>query len=146
MKTFNLLLTFLLLTATSTFAAEGWTTDYEAAFAKAKKEKKAVLLEFTGSDWCLPCIEMRKNVFSKKEFLKAASKDFILVEIDLPAGNKALKKKNIPYVQKHKVEGFPTIVLLDTDKKEFHRFIASEYPTTKKFLAHLKSSLKKKLD
>lgn len=146
MKTFNLLLTFLLLSVTSAFAAEGWTTDYEAAFKKAKKEKKVVLLEFTGSDWCLPCIEMRKDVFSKKEFLEGASKDFVLVEIDLPSGNKALKKKNIPYVQKHKVEVFPTIILLDGDKKEFHRFKAKDYPTTKKFLAHLKASLKKKLD
>ena len=36
------------------------------ALAKAKAEKKNVLVEFTGSDWCPPCIAMRKNVFSKK--------------------------------------------------------------------------------
>ena len=49
---------------------EGWSTDVEAAVAQAKKENKAVLVEFTGSDWCPPCIMMRKNVFSKKEFVE----------------------------------------------------------------------------
>ena len=45
---------------------EGWTTDLDEAFKKAKSENKSVLVEFTGSDWCPPCIAMRKNVFSKR--------------------------------------------------------------------------------
>ena len=32
-------------------AAEEWVTDYEKALATAKKEKKVVLADFTGSDW-----------------------------------------------------------------------------------------------
>ena len=31
--------------------AEEWGTDYEKAIATAKKEKKVVLADFTGSDW-----------------------------------------------------------------------------------------------
>lgn len=123
---------------------EGWSTDLEKALEQAKKEKKNVLVEFTGSDWCPPCIAMRKNVFSKKEFVDAASKDFILVELDFPKADKALKKKNDPYAKQYNIEGFPTVILLDPEGKEFTRFFASEHPTTEKFLAHLKAALQKK--
>jgi thiol:disulfide interchange protein len=122
---------------------EGWSTDVEAAVAQAKKEKKAVLVEFTGSDWCPPCIMMRKNVFSKKEFIDAASKDYILVEVDVPKKDKELAAKNQIVAEKYKIEGFPTVVLLNPEGKEFTRFFAAEYPKMEDFLAHLKTSLEK---
>lgn len=130
----------------SAFSAEleGWTPDLKKAFEQAKKEKKQVLVEFTGSDWCPPCIAMRKNVFSKKEFVEKASKDYVLVELDFPNGDKALKEKNEPYAKQYKIEGFPTVILMDPEGKEFTRFFASEYPKTDDFLKHLKDALDKK--
>ena len=123
---------------------EGWSTDLEKAFAKAKAEKKAVLVEFTGSDWCPPCIAMRKNVFSKKEFVTAASKKYILVEMDFPKGEKEIAEKNQPLAEKYKVEGFPTVILFNSAGKEFNRFFASEFPKTDEFLQHLNEALEKK--
>jgi len=123
---------------------EGWSTDLEKAFEKAKAEKKSVLVEFTGSDWCPPCIAMRKNVFSKKEFVSAASKKYILVELDFPNGDEAVKKKNQPYAEKYKIEGFPTVILFNPEGKEFTRFFASEFPKTEDFLKHLDEALVKK--
>lgn len=122
----------------------GWSTDLEKAFAQAKKEKKQVLVEFTGSDWCQPCIIMRKNVFSKKEFVDAARKNFILVELDFPNGDEDLKKKNGPYAEKYKIDSFPTVILFDADGKEFSRFPATKYPETGLFLKHLDDALAKK--
>jgi thioredoxin-related protein len=123
---------------------EGWSDDLDKAMQKAKAEKKSVLVEFTGSDWCPPCIAMRKNVFTKKEFVDAASKKFILVELDFPKGNKELSDKNQPLAEKYKIEGFPTVILLDSEGKEFTRFFASEHPTLDGFLKHLDQSLEKK--
>ena len=63
------ILTTLALFLTASFATaanEDWSTDLEAAFSKAKKENKSVLVEFTGSDWCPPCIQMRKKGFLSK--------------------------------------------------------------------------------
>ena len=130
----------------STFAStpEGWTTDLDKAFQKAKAEKKSVLVEFTGSDWCPPCIAMRKNVFTKKEFVEKASQKFILVELDFPNGDEEVKKKNQPYAEKYKIEGFPTVILFNPEGKEFTRFFASEYPTIEGFLSHINQSLAKK--
>ncbi len=125
-------------------APKGWETDVEAAVKIAKKEDKAVMLEFTGSDWCPPCMMMSKKVFSKEEFVKAASKDFVLVHLDFPNGDPELKEKNQPMAEKYEIEGFPTVILLDSEGKEFTRFFASEYPDLDGFLAHLKASLEKK--
>ncbi len=123
---------------------EGWSTDLEKALEKAKAENKSVLVEFTGSDWCPPCIAMRKNVFSKKEFVTAASKKFILVELDFPKADKELKEKNQPFAEQYKIEGFPTVVLLGADGKEFTRFFASQFPKTEDFLKHLDEALERK--
>lgn len=122
----------------------GWSTDLDKAFEQAKAEKKHVLVEFTGSDWCPPCIAMRKNVFSKKDFVDAASKKFILVELDFPKADKALKEKNQPLAEKYKIEGFPTVILFTPEGKEFTRFFASQFPKTDEFLKHLDKSLAKK--
>lgn len=123
---------------------EGWSTDLDKAFEKAKSEKKCVLVEFTGSDWCPPCIAMRKNVFSKKEFVEAASKQYILVELDFPKNDKDLKEKNQPLAEKYKIEGFPTVILFTPEGKEFTRFFASQFPKVDDFLKHLKEALEKK--
>ena len=130
----------------SAFAStpEGWSDNLDKALEKAKAQNKSVLVEFTGSDWCPPCIAMRKNVFTKKEFVDAASKKFILVELDFPKGDEQLSEKNQPLAEKYKIEGFPTVILLDSAGKEFTRFFAYQFPTVEGFLQHLDESLEKK--
>ncbi|GAA5481212.1 thioredoxin family protein [Haloferula sargassicola] len=126
---------------------KGWTTDLDKALKDAKAKEKAVLVEFTGSDWCPPCQMMRKNVFSKDEFVSKASKDFILVELDFPRGDEEVRKKNEPLAKKYDIDGFPTVIILSDSGKELSRFYASEYPSIDKFLAHLaKVSDRAKLD
>jgi protein disulfide-isomerase len=83
-------------------------------------------------------------VYSKKEFIDAASKKFVLVELDFPKGDKELAKKNKPLAEKYKIEGYPTVILLDSDGKEFTRFFASQFPKIDDFLKHLDASLEKK--
>ena len=41
-----------------------WTQDFAAAKARAKAEKKDLLVDFTGSDWCGWCIKLDNEVFS----------------------------------------------------------------------------------
>jgi thiol:disulfide interchange protein len=125
-------------------APKGWETEVEAALLIAKKENKAVMLEFTGSDWCPPCIMMGKKVFSKEEFVNAASKNYVLVHLDFPKGDEQLAEKNRPLQEKYKVSGFPTVILLDSEGVEFNRFIASKYPEVEKFLEHLSLALENK--
>ncbi|HEX7262108.1 MAG TPA: thioredoxin family protein, partial [Luteolibacter sp.] len=100
--------------------------------------------EFTGSDWCPPCIAMPKNVFSQKDFITEASKKYILVELDFPRGDEAVSEKNKPHAEKYKIEGFPTVILFNSEGKEFTRFFASQFPKTEDFLKHIDTALEKK--
>ena len=61
--------------STALFSApENWLTDYDAAVKQAEKEKKAMLVLFTGSDWCPGCIALNEHALSKPEFLEFAKK------------------------------------------------------------------------
>jgi hypothetical protein len=66
--------------ALSTFAAAQevaqeaeWIQNFTDAKAKAKAEKKHLLIDFTGSDWCGWCIKLDEEVFSKDEAFKNRS-------------------------------------------------------------------------
>src|ERR1051325_9080917 len=85
-------------------------TDFAKAQAKAKAEKKLVLIDFTGSDWCPPCMALHKNVLTSKEFTAFASKNLVLVLADFPTSkpiSDAQKKANSALSDKFKVEGYP---------------------------------------
>ncbi len=116
-------LAFALASLTSAFAGgDGWLTDMEAAKAQAAKEKKDLLLDFTGSDWCGWCIKLNEEVFSKEPF-KAGTKDkFVLVELDFPKKKKLepkLKEQNDALNEKMKVQGYPTIMLCDATGRPY---------------------------
>lgn len=93
-----------------------WLTDLPKAQAKAKAEKKLVLMNFTGSDWCGWCIKLDKEVFSTPEFVAYAKKNLVLVYVDFPR-KKALsaeqKKANDALQKTYKVRGFPTLIALN---------------------------------
>jgi protein disulfide-isomerase len=123
-------------------AAEAvWLTDLPAAQAKAKKENKLVLLDFTGSDWCAPCIALKKRVLTSKEFNAYAKENLVLVEVDFPRRKKQAadqQRVNEELSKKYNIESFPTLVVLDVDGKELAR--AEGYDskeTPKEFIAKL---------
>lgn len=100
-----------------------WMTDLSKAQAKAKEEKKLVLVDITGSDWCGFCIKLKKEVFSTPEFAEYAKKNLVLVEADFPTHKELSaeqKKANAEVKKKYAPEfhGYPTIVLLDASGKK----------------------------
>jgi thioredoxin-related protein len=113
---------FILFTCWMTgqlLAAEAqWLTSVPEATAKAKKENKLILLDFTGSDWCGWCKKLDAETFSKSEFTDYAKKNLVLVEVDFPAQKQQsaeLKNANKALQEKYKVEGYPTLVVLKPD-------------------------------
>lgn len=133
-------------TALATATTRGWTTDFEAAKAQAKKEGKSLLVDFTGSDWCPPCKKLHNEVFSKSSFIKEASKDFILVELDFPRKTKIsteLKAQNEKLAKKYKVRGFPTVLLMDSKGKVF-KTTSYQEGGVKPYLTMIQTSMKAK--
>lgn len=103
---------------------DGWETDLAAAKAKAKKEGKDLLLNFTGSDWCIWCHRLRDEVFAKDHFRKEATKNFVLVELDFPRTKKLppeTVEQNRKLQKQFEIEGFPTIVLTDAEGRAYAR-------------------------
>jgi len=117
-----LTLLFASLAIASLNAAEGnWTTDFAKAQAQAKSEKKMVLLNFTGSDWCGWCMKLDKEVFSQQAFKDYAAKNLVLVEVDFPQQKKQtaeLKKANKDLAKRYKIEGYPTLIVLNSEGKQ----------------------------
>ncbi|MCX8104376.1 MAG: thioredoxin family protein [Ignavibacterium album] len=93
-----------------------WETNLETALQKAQKENKTVLVNFTGSDWCIWCQRLSNEVFSQSEFEKFAKENLVLVKIDFPKNiEQSMETKfyNNQLAQRFGIEGFPTIILLN---------------------------------
>lgn len=114
----------LLATQASWAEDELWMTDFEAAKTKAAKEKKDLLIDFTGSDWCGWCIKLKNEVFVHDAFKNEAIKTFILVELDFPRTKElpeTLQAQNKKLSETYAIEGFPTILLTDAEGKPYGR-------------------------
>ena len=125
MKKLRLLLVVALLAVAANISLaaskDGWLTDYKQAQQEAKSNKKLMLLDFTGSDWCGWCIKLDKEVFSKPEFQEYASKNLVLVELDFPRRKELSateRSQNEELAEQHRIQGFPTIVVLNSDGKK----------------------------
>lgn len=105
----------------SASAESGWLTDFNEAQAAAKAQKKLLVMNFTGSDWCGWCIRLEREVFSKPEFQEYARKNLILLEIDFPRGKElstAQKIQNQQLAIDQQIQGFPTVIVFDSDGKK----------------------------
>jgi thioredoxin-related protein len=116
-----LVIAFLTLTTMSMQAQDGltWYTDLTKATDLSIKENKPMFLFFTGSDWCGWCIRLQKEVFKTPEFVKWASDNVILVELDFPRKNEqteAVKMQNAQLQQQLQVRGYPTVWFVNTSK------------------------------
>lgn len=99
------------------FAAE-WISDFDAAKAKAAQENKAILADFTGSDWCGWCIRLRQSVLDTPAFEAYAKDKFVLAEIDVPQAPKLSPEqmqKNRLLCEQYNIQGFPTILVMDAE-------------------------------
>jgi len=115
---------FALATLTTAFASrDGWTADYDAAKKQAVSEKKDLLLDFTGSDWCSWCIKLDKEVFQQDAFKTGVKGKLVLVELDFPKDKSKLSDATQAQNEKLrgdlKIKGYPSIVLCDASGKPY---------------------------
>ncbi|MFN3848619.1 MAG: thioredoxin family protein [Spirosomataceae bacterium] len=125
-----------------------WGLDIEKAKAEATSSKKMILINFSGSDWCGPCIQLKREVFESDAFKKFATDNLVLVRADFPRLKKnQLDKKqtlhNETLAEKYNQQGkFPLTVLVDSKGKvvrEWDGFQAN----TQVFIQEIQDALKK---
>ncbi len=122
----------------------GWGTDFENAKKRASEEHKLILLNFSGSDWCGPCIKLHDEIFESATFKSFADGNLILINADFPR----LKKNQLPKDQQKKNDkladkfnpqgSFPYTVLLDADGKLIKSWDGFPNKTAEQFTGQIK--------
>lgn len=115
----------ILFFITSSFMSPSaeWGHNYNEALQKAQKEHKFILVNFSGSDWCGPCIKLHKEVFVMENFTTLANEKLVLLNADFPRAKKnqlspAQQKLNDELAEKYNTQGmFPLTVLIDQNGK-----------------------------
>jgi thioredoxin-related protein len=124
---------------------DGWMSDFDDARVLATKHQKPILLNFSGSDWCLPCIRLRKDVFETEEFKAYASENLVLVNADFPRQKKnklpaESVQKNERLAERYNPDGqFPLTILLSADGKILKQWVG-EQPGPSAFVNAIKNA------
>ncbi len=125
-------------------ASGDWKTNYEKAITMASKEEKYILINFTGSDWCRPCIKMKKDIFDKETFKSYTRDKLVLINLDFPRKkkiDKSISEQNNQLLKKYAVLMFPTIILLDPDGKEINRHVGYKTGGVENYLRYIKRNI-----
>jgi thiol-disulfide isomerase/thioredoxin len=103
---------------TAALSREAWLTDFAAAQAEATATKRRLLVLFTGSDWCPPCIEFEASVAHADDFLNVTRPAFVLVKLDYPRTAPqapAVRARNEELRQRYGVASYPSLLVISSD-------------------------------
>lgn len=122
-----------------------WQPDFEKAKEIAKEKNELILLNFSGSDWCGPCMRMRKEIFDNEAFAQVAENSLVMVNADFPRNkknqlDKNIQKQNESLADKYNADGkFPFTLLLDADGNVIKAWDGLPAETAADFTAQIKS-------
>lgn len=135
------IISFLLVTCFSLRSqGQNWNNSYEKAKSLAKEESKPILLVFSGSDWCAPCIKLEREIWNSKAFTEYAKSNLILLKADFPRRKKnkispEQMEMNKELAESYNHEGlFPLVIALDNEghilgKTGYKKVDAEDYIT-----------------
>lgn len=119
----KIILIVFTLMISSIVSAQNWETNLAVASAKAEKNNQNIVLVFSGSDWCAPCIKLDKEIWSTPKFQELSKDSFVMLRADFPRrGKNALTKEqqdhNNSLAEKYNQNGyFPYVVVLNPKGK-----------------------------
>lgn len=121
-----------------------WMTDMQKAMTVAREQQKLILLNFSGSDWCAPCVRLKKEIFQSPEFSETTTA-LVLVNADFPRSKKNQLSKeqqqlNDGLADKYNPEGkFPFTILMDAQGKVLYTWEGFPSSGKDRFLEDLKT-------
>lgn len=95
-----------------------WVHSWEQASKESKASGKPILMDFTGSDWCIFCIKLKHEVFETEAFRQWAADKVVLMEVDFPRSfdlDPFLISQNEALAGKYGIQGYPTVVFTNAD-------------------------------
>lgn len=108
---------------TARLSAQEWRTDWDTAKVEAEQSNKKLILVFSGSDWCIPCIKLEKEIWENSSFIQYAEQHYVLFRADFPKRKKnklpeTIQQLNDRLASEYNPKGyFPLVVVLDTQGK-----------------------------
>jgi thioredoxin-related protein len=114
---------FVLMINTTRLSAQEWRTDWDTAKVEAEQANKKLILVFSGSDWCIPCIKLEKEIWENSSFIQYAEQHYVLFRADFPKRKKnklpeTIQQLNDRLASEYNPKGyFPLVVVLDTQGK-----------------------------
>jgi thioredoxin-related protein len=118
-----LLIVFILSLNTARLSAQDWRTDWDIAKVEAEQANKKLILVFSGSDWCIPCIKLEKEIWESPSFTQYAEQYYVLFRADFPKRKKnklpeTIQKLNDRLASEYNSKGyFPLVVVLGAKGK-----------------------------
>jgi len=106
------------LPAFAEYPPQGWTDSITEGIAQAEREGKMLLLDFTGSDWCVWCEKLDSEVWNTPEFKAWSGENLVKVFLDYPQSinlSEDQLRQNQLLKQYFGIKGYPTIFLLDSN-------------------------------
>jgi thioredoxin-related protein len=114
---------FVLIMNTARLSAQEWRTDWDTAKVEAEQANKKIILVFSGSDWCIPCIKLEKEIWESPSFTQYAEQYYVLFRADFPKRKKnklpeTIQQLNDRLASEYNPKGyFPLVVVLDPQGK-----------------------------
>ncbi|WP_375582678.1 thioredoxin family protein [Cyclobacterium xiamenense] len=118
-KNWKYMVTLLLVVHVTLTQAQDWHLDLNQAQIEAQETGKKIILVFSGSDWCAPCIKLEKEIWESAEFQAYAKENYVMLRADFPRKKanqlpEAQARKNGELAEKYNSKGFfPLVVVLD---------------------------------
>jgi thioredoxin-related protein len=122
-----------------------WLNNMQEAKALAQKEHRHILLNFSGSDWCGPCILLRKEILDAQDFSTLADSTLVLVNADFPRMKKNQLSKeqqalNDKLADQYNAKGqFPLTLLLTAEGKVLQQWEGNPGVKPAEFAARVKA-------
>lgn len=132
---------------TTVVSAQNWQHNFEKAKEIAFQENKPIILVFSGSDWCGPCIKLDNQIWKSDEFKNYANNNYILVKADFPRKkSNSLSKEQLTHnenlAEKYNKKGyFPLVVVFNADGKVLGE-TGYKNISPKEYIQHLQSFIK----
>jgi thioredoxin-related protein len=147
MKPIALFFATVIFTSFTIISGTTWHTNFEQAKSEASQSKKFILLNFSGSDWCAPCIRLKTEIFASDAFLQYAEDNLVLANADFPRLKKNQLEKsqiqqNEALAEKYNPDGrFPLTILLNASGKPIKQWDGLPQKTPEQFVDEIKKTL-----
>ena len=133
---------FLILLLSSGLLAQDWRTNWDDAKSEAEKGNKKLILVFSGSDWCIPCIKLEKEIWINSTFNEYAKDNYVLFRADFPKRKKNkldnfTQKRNAMLAAEYNPKGyFPFVVIMDS-QGNVRGFLGYEKTSPKDYITEI---------